>query len=86
MIEFDETMTRKYSGKEAIKERCIAKLNHRTQDIPYFVDGLDIQEFTYGSKALAINECLAEFTPNIKLDKANSRIQLYDVTIDVSNL
>ena len=86
MIEFDETLTKQYSGKEALVKRMMTRLNHTTFDIPYYERGVDIAEFTYGSQVAAIKLAFKDLGPNVSLDGENQRIQYYDVSIDVSNL
>ena len=83
MIEFDETMSKLYSGKEAVTERIKTRLKHSTYDIPYYERGIDIDEFTYGSPVAAIKLGLRDFGPELKYDSENSRIQLYDIIIPV---
>lgn len=84
MIEFDETMSRMYSGKEAISKRIETRLKHTTYDIPYYDRGVDIQEFTYGSSVAAIKLGLRDFGPELKYDSVNSRVQIYDIIVPVN--
>ena len=41
MIEFDETLTKRYYGKEAVMRRIQTRMKHTTYDIPYYQRGLD---------------------------------------------
>jgi len=86
MIEYTTDMSKLYDGKEALKQRVMARLKHRTTDIPYYDRALDISEFTYGNKAMAIRQALRDFSPNVTIDSANSRIQVYDVTINIDDI
>ena len=86
MIEFDETLSKKYSGNQAIVERVKTRLKHTTSDIPYYDRGVDLFEFTYGSKEVALRLGLRDFGASVELDNENSRVQVYNVKIDVSEL
>ena len=86
MIEFSKDLSKQYTGKEAIKERAEARLRHNISDIPYYDRGLDINEFTYGSKVFAIQQALRDFSPNITVNSINNRVQIYDVIIDVDTV
>lgn len=86
MIEFDETLTNTYNGKEALIRRMKTRLLHTTQDIPYYERGVDIAEFTYGSQTAAIKLAFKDLGPNVTLNSQNQRIQYYDVSVDISNL
>jgi len=86
MIEFDETLSKKYTGKEAITQRIETRLKHTTADIPYYQRGVDIDEFQYGSQVAAIKLAFKDFGPTITFDGENSRIQYYDISIDAENL
>ena len=83
MIEFDETLSKKYYGKEAVMHRIQTRIKHTTYDIPYYQRGLDISEFQYGSQVAAIKLAFRDFGPTVSFDSTNSRIQIYDVIIDV---
>lgn len=84
MIEFDETLSKKYYGKEAIIRRIQTRIKHTTFDIPYYERGLDVSEFLYGSQVAAIKLAFKDFGPQLNYNSINSRIQYYDVNIDVS--
>ncbi len=86
MMEFDETLSRKYSGKEALLIRMKTRLLHTTSDIPYYERGVDIAEFTYGSQVAAIKLAFKDLGPNVTLDSENKRIQHYDISVDISKL
>lgn len=84
MIEFDETLSKKYYGKEAVMHRIQTRIKHTTYDIPYYQRGLDISEFQYGSQVAAIKLAFRDFGLTVSFDSTNSRIQIYDVNIDVN--
>ena len=84
MIEFDETLTKRYYGKEAVMHRIQTRIKHTTYDIPYYQRGLDVAEFQYGSQIAAIKLAFRDFGPRVDFDSTNSRIQVYDVNIDVN--
>lgn len=84
MIEFDETLSKKYAGKEALMRRIETRIKHTTFDIPYYERGLDVSEFLYGSQVAAIKLAFKDFGPQLNYDAVNSRIQYYNVNIDVS--
>lgn len=84
MIEFDETLSKKYYGKEAVVRRIQTRIKHTTYDIPYYQRGLDVSEFQYGSQLAAVKLALKDFGPRVDYDGVNSRIQVYDVNIDVN--
>ncbi len=86
MIEFDETLSKKYYGKEAVSRRVQTRMKHTTYDIPYYQRGLDISEFRYGSQVAAIKLAFRDFGPQINFDSINSRIQYYDMNINVSEI
>jgi len=86
MIEFDETLSKKYNGKEALLKRMNTRLLHTTSDIPYYERGVDIAEFVYGSQIAAIKLAFKDLGPNVTFDGRNSRIQFYDISVDVSRL
>ena len=83
MIEFDETLSKKYYGKEAVVRRIKTRIKHTTYDIPYYQRGLDVAEFEYGSQIAAIKLAFKDFGPQITYDNINSRIQIYDLSIEV---
>lgn len=84
MVEFDETLSKKYYGKEAVMRRIETRIQHNTHDIPYYNRGLDVEEFLYGSQVAAIKLAFKDFGPYINYDAANSRIQYYDVNININ--
>ena len=86
MIEFSDDLSTIYEGKEAVKQRVLTRLKHTTRDIPYYDRGIDIFEFTYGSKDVALRLGLRDFGATVKLDDQNSRVQVYDVIIDTTNI
>ena len=81
MIEFDETLSKKYTGKEALMRRIQTRVKHTTYDIPYYERGVDIAEFTYGSQIAAIKLAFKDFGPAITYSGETSRIQYYDISI-----
>ena len=83
MIEFNETFTQKYGGKEAVAQRIRVRAKHTPYDIPYYERGLDVEEFRYGSQVAAIKLAFKDFGPEVRLDKINSRVQYYDVSVDL---
>lgn len=86
MIEFSEDLSKQYSGMEAVRQRVTTRLSHTTVDIPYYDKGVDLFEFTYGSKDVAIRMGLRDFGPVVKVNEENARVQVYNVEIDVNNL
>lgn len=86
MTEFSKDLSKQFTGKEAIKERAEARLRHNISDIPYYDRGLDINEFTYGSKVFAIQQALRDFSPNVTIDTVNNRVQIYDIDIDIDTV
>ena len=86
MIEFDETLSTQYSGKEALIRRMKTRMLHTTYDIPYYERGVDIAEFTYGSQVAAIKLAFKDLGPNVTLNTQNQRVQYYEVSVDISNL
>lgn len=83
MIEYDETLSRKYLGKEALMQRIQTRVKHTTSDIPYYDRGLDVSEFMYGSQIAAVKLAFKDLGPQVTFDNENSRIQYYDIAIDV---
>ena len=86
MVEFSEDLSNVYTGKEALIKKLECRLRHSLSDIPYYDRGIDINEFTYGSKAMSLRQSLRDFSPDIVVDSVNSRVQLYDITIDINKL
>ena len=86
MIEFSDDFSEIYTGKEAVKQRVTTRLKHTTSDIPYYDRGVDLFEFTYGSKDVALRLGLRDFGAQVDFDDENSRVQVYDVVIDCSNI
>ena len=86
MIEFDETLSTVYSQKQALLNRIYTRLKHTTKDIPYYNRGVDITEFTYGSKTAAIKLAFRDLGPMVSYDDKNSRIQYYNINVDVGSL
>lgn len=84
MIEFNDTLDKVLTGKEAVIQRVKTRLKHTTQDIPYYNRGIDIFEFTYGTAASAIRLGLRDFGANVSVDTETSRIQVYDIDINYS--
>ena len=83
-IEFSDDLSQVYTGKEAVVQRVTTRLKHTTSDIPYYDRGVDIFEFTYGSKDVALRLGLRDFGPSVSFDDENSRVQVYNISIDVS--
>ena len=86
MIEFDDMMTTVLEGKDAIKQRVQKRLLHTTEDIPYYSRGVDLTEFTFGSKSIALRTALKDFGANVIYDDKNSRVQLYNIIINVDKV
>ena len=86
MIEFSDDLSEIYTGKQAVKQRVLTRLKHTTKDIPYYDRGVDLFEFTYGSKEVALRLGLRDFGAVVKYDNENSRVQVYDIQIDCSNI
>ena len=86
MIEFSDDLSEIYTGKQAVKQRVTTRLKHTTKDIPYYDRGVDLFEFTYGSKEVALRLGLRDFGAVVKYDNENSRVQVYDIQIDCSNI
>lgn len=86
MIEFSDDFSEMYTGKEAIKQRVVTRLKHTTSDIPYYDRGVDLFEFTYGSKDVALRLGLRDFGAQVSYDDEDSRVQVYNVVIDCSNI
>jgi hypothetical protein len=86
MIEFSEDLSKIYTGKEALQTRIETLLKHTLSDIPYYDRGIDITEFTYGSKAVSLRQSLRDFSPDITVNPVNGRVQIYDVDIDITKL
>lgn len=86
MIEFSDDFSQMYTGKKAIEQRVVTRLKHTTNDIPYYDRGVDIFEFTYGSKDVALRLGLRDFGAQVSYDNDNSRVQLYDIVVDVSGI
>ena len=75
-----------YQGKQAIQQRVTTRLKHTTSDIPYYDRGVDMFEFTYGSKDVALRLGLRDFGAAVMFDDENSRVQLYNIIIDTSKI
>jgi hypothetical protein len=82
MVEFNDTLDKLYEGKEAVAQRVKTRLRHTTADIPYWERGVDIFEFTYGTVEGAIRFGLRDFGAGVTVDKENSRVQVYNVTVE----
>ena len=83
MLEFDETLTQKFTGKEGLLKRIQTRLKHTTHDIPYYDRGLDVSEFIYGSQVAAIKLAFKDLGPQVNFDGENSRIQYYGISIPI---
>jgi len=86
MMEFDDTLTNRLSGKEAVAQRVKTRLKHTTVSIPYYTRGINIFEFTYGTKENAIRMGLRDMGAAVTLNTDRSRVQVYGISIDVSNV
>lgn len=86
MVEFSEDLSEIYTGVAAIKQRVTTRVLHTTSDIPYYERGVDLFEFTYGSKDAAIRLGLRDFGAVVKYDDQNSRVQIYDIEIDITDI
>jgi hypothetical protein len=82
MIEFSDTLDKVYNDKEALIRKIKCRLRHTTKDIPYWERGVDVFEFTYGGADTAIRFGLRDFGANVTVDTENSRVQVYNVSID----
>lgn len=86
IIEYSDDLSTILEGKEAVEQRVLTRLKHTTRDIPYYERGVDIFEFTYGSKDVALRLGLRDFGASVQYDEKNSRVQVYDVVIDTTNV
>lgn len=86
IIEYSDDLSKILEGKEAVEQRVKTRLKHTTRDIPYYDRGVDIFEFTYGSKDVALRLGLRDFGATVQYDDQNSRVQVYDIVIDTSNI
>lgn len=86
MIEFDDTLDKTLTGKEGVAQRVKTRLKHTTRSIPYYSRGVNIFEFTYGTKENAIRMGLRDMGALVSLDTERSRVQVYGITIDVSDV
>lgn len=86
MLEFNETLDEVYDGKQAVVERVKTRLKHTTRDIPYYERGVDLWEFTYGSQDIAVRTALRDLGAVINYDDKNSRVQVYNITVDVDRI
>ena len=86
MIEFSNDLSEQYTGMEAVKQRVTTRILHTTSDIPYYDRGVDLFEFTYGSKDVALRLGLRDFGAVVNYDDQNSRLQVYNIEIDTTNL
>jgi len=86
MVEFSDYLDKKVSGKEGVAQRVRTRLKHTTQSIPYYTRGVNLFEFTYGTKENAIRMGLRDMGALVSLDTDRSRVQVYGITIDVSNV
>ena len=86
MIEFSDDLSEMYQGKQAIQQRVTTRLKHTTSDIPYYDRGVDMFEFTYGSKDVALRLGLRDFGAAVIFDDENSRVQLYNIVVDTSKI
>ena len=85
IVELDETMSQRFVGKQAIIRRIDTRLKHTKDDIPYYERGVNINEFVYGNPVAAIKLAFKDFGPQLSYDSRNSRIQYYDVNIDIKS-
>ena len=86
MIEYNETLDTVYEDTKAACVRIETRLKHTTRDIPYYDRGLDIDLFSYGTPETALRFALRDFSPNIVVDTENSRVQFYNINIDISKI
>ncbi len=86
MIEFNDTLDTIISGKEGVAQRVKTRLKHTTRSIPYYTRGINLFEFTYGTKENAIRMGLRDMGALVSLDTEKSRVQVYGITIDVSEV
>ena len=86
MIEYDETLSALYSGKEALIRRVKSRLTHTTTDIPYFDRGVSMELFTYGTQQAGIKMALRDFGSAVSVSADGGRAVVYNVKIDVSEL
>ena len=80
-LEFDETLTNRYTGKNAILRKLQTRIKHTTADIPYYERGVDVTEFTYGNPLAAIKLAFRDFGPEVQWRGNTSRIQYADISI-----
>lgn len=86
MIEFNDTLSELYEGKEALIKRVKTRLSHTTRSIPYFDRGVDINLFTYGSQQSGIKMALRDFGAAVSVSNDGERIVAYNIQIDVSQI
>lgn len=86
MIEYNEYLDSKYTGKQALQRRIEFICSMRTTDTPYYPIGVDLDLFTYASPEFAIRSALAEYQPSVTITGANARVKTTDITVDVALL
>lgn len=86
LIEPVNLQVRRLTDTNAAAERITTRLKHTTRDIPYYDKGVDIDLFTYGTPEASLRFALRDFMPNIKVDAENSRVQYFNIDIDISKI
>jgi hypothetical protein len=68
MVEFDETFTKRYTRSDAVGQRVLYRIMPRKGEIPYFLGGLDVEEFTYSNNLLGnLRYLLRDFQAEVNI-------------------
>ena len=84
MVEFDETFSIRYSGKDALKKRVFYRLTPRRKEFPYFDGGHEFKEFSIDKNLRNLRTLLPEF--DVSTEISGERIVVNNVIIEIPNL
>jgi hypothetical protein len=82
MVEFDETLSKRFTGSNAVSQRVLYRLKPRKGEIPYFDGGLEVDEFTYSSDLLSsIRYLLRDF--QVQVNVVGDRVVVGDIAVEL---
>ena len=82
MLQFDETLTVRYAGREGTRREVMNRLYVRYGEIPYFNGGIYVEEFGLNDKfEHSVRAVLGDFEANVNV--TNGRVLVGDITINL---
>jgi hypothetical protein len=80
MLQFDETLSKRYEGRKGTEQEIYNRLAVRYREIPYFNGGINLQEFGFNDDfVISIRKILADF--DVQVTVSQGRVTLGEISI-----